>query len=75
MTMTMIQAAPCASDLGEREINAAPDDQGHRINGSWKNGKWKFHFTLSTTKGMETRDFDAKLWTCFYIPIIDGPPN
>lgn len=51
------------------------DPRGHRVTGRWKNGQWKFHFTLRTPNGIETRDFHASFWPFLYIPIIDGPPN
>lgn len=51
------------------------DSEGRKITRALKNGNWKFHFTLRTAKGVETRDFDADLWTFYYNPLIHGPPN
>jgi len=51
------------------------DAEGRRITRPLKNGQWKFHFTMRTPKGIETRDFDADLWTFFYNPVIHGSPN
>lgn len=51
------------------------DSEEHRITRPLNNGQWKFHFTMRTPKGSETRAFDADLWTFYYNPLIHGPPN
>lgn len=38
-------------------------------------GDWQFSFTFVKDGKEESRTFSGKLWTFYYLPIIDGPPN
>ncbi|MGA7725574.1 MAG: hypothetical protein WCA95_09830 [Opitutaceae bacterium] len=38
-------------------------------------GVWQFSFTFVRDGKEEHRMFTGKLWTFYYVPIIDGPPN
>lgn len=48
---------------------------GRRFNRNWGNGLWKFHFVLDGPAGRDTRDYEMRLSTFHYNPLIHGPPN
>jgi len=50
------------------------NDHGDRIR-SIGNGEWLIYLMLSSKDSKELRDFKAKIWTFYYNPIVDGPPN
>ena len=51
------------------------DSDGMRVDQRWNDGLWKFHFVLDGPNGRESRDYELRLGTFNYSPVINGPPN